>query len=84
MNLREDIETLKSLGIMIDADEEGYLLQIFTKPVEDRPTFFLKSYKEWVQEGLEQETSKHFLKASKENKKKEEHYKLTLDYQTLE
>ena len=36
--LREDIETLKSLGIMIDADEEGYLLQIFTKPIEDRPT----------------------------------------------
>jgi len=38
--LREDIETLKRLGIMIDADEEGYLLQIFTKPVEDRPTLF--------------------------------------------
>ena len=36
--LREDIEKLKSLGIMIDADEEGYLLQIFTKPIEDRPT----------------------------------------------
>ena len=40
--LREDIETLKSLGIMIDADEEGYLLQIFTKPVEDRPTLFFE------------------------------------------
>ena len=41
-NLRENIETLKSLGIMIDADEEGYLLQIFTKPVEDRPTLFFE------------------------------------------
>ena len=40
--LREDIETLKSLGIMIDADDEGYLLQIFTKPVEDRPTLFFE------------------------------------------
>lgn len=40
--LREDINTLKSLGIMIDADEEGYLLQIFTKPVQDRPTLFFE------------------------------------------
>lgn len=38
--LKEDIEKLKALGIMIDADDEGYLLQIFTKPVEDRPTLF--------------------------------------------
>lgn len=40
--LREDIEALKTLGIMIDADEEGYLLQIFTKPIEDRPTLFFE------------------------------------------
>lgn len=40
--LKEDIEKLKSLGIMIDADEEGYLLQIFTKPVQDRPTLFFE------------------------------------------
>ena len=40
--LREDIEILKGLGIMIDADEEGYLLQIFTKPIEDRPTLFFE------------------------------------------
>ncbi len=40
--LKEDIETLKRLGIMIDADEEGYLLQIFTKPVEDRTTLFFE------------------------------------------
>ena len=40
--LGEDIEKLKSLGIMIDADEEGYLLQILTKPVEDRPTLFFE------------------------------------------
>jgi 4-hydroxyphenylpyruvate dioxygenase len=36
----EDIESLKHLGILVDRDDEGYLLQIFTKPVEDRPTVF--------------------------------------------
>ena len=36
----ESIESLKKLGILVDRDEEGYLLQIFTKPVEDRPTVF--------------------------------------------
>jgi len=40
--LGEDIEKLMDLGIMIDADEEGYLLQIFTKPIEDRPTLFFE------------------------------------------
>ena len=40
--LQEDIDKLMKLGIMIDADEEGYLLQIFTKPVEDRPTLFFE------------------------------------------
>lgn len=36
----EDMEVLKKLNILVDRDEEGYLLQIFTKPVEDRPTVF--------------------------------------------
>jgi len=36
----EDIEPLRKLGILVDRDDEGYLLQIFTKPVEDRPTLF--------------------------------------------
>jgi 4-hydroxyphenylpyruvate dioxygenase len=40
--MKEDIEKLMNLGIMIDADEEGYLLQIFTKPIEDRPTLFFE------------------------------------------
>jgi 4-hydroxyphenylpyruvate dioxygenase len=38
----EDINTLKKHGILIDRDEEGYLLQIFTKPVLDRPTMFFE------------------------------------------
>lgn len=40
--IEEDIEPLKKLGILVDRDEEGYLLQIFTKPVEDRPTLFFE------------------------------------------
>lgn len=38
--IEEDIDRLRPLGILVDRDEEGYLLQIFTKPVEDRPTLF--------------------------------------------
>jgi 4-hydroxyphenylpyruvate dioxygenase len=38
----EDLEPLRDLGILVDRDEEGYLLQIFTKPVEDRPTLFFE------------------------------------------
>jgi 4-hydroxyphenylpyruvate dioxygenase len=38
--MKEDIKELQKLSILVDADEEGYLLQIFTKPVEDRPTVF--------------------------------------------
>jgi len=40
--MKEDINELQKLAIMIDADEEGYLLQIFTKPLEDRPTLFFE------------------------------------------
>ncbi|MDX5429328.1 MAG: 4-hydroxyphenylpyruvate dioxygenase [Bacteroidota bacterium] len=38
----EDLEPLKELGILIDRDDEGYLLQLFTKPVSDRPTLFFE------------------------------------------
>jgi 4-hydroxyphenylpyruvate dioxygenase len=38
----EDLAPLKELGILVDSDDEGYLLQIFTKPVEDRPTLFFE------------------------------------------
>jgi 4-hydroxyphenylpyruvate dioxygenase len=38
----EDLKPLQELGILIDRDEEGYLLQIFTKPLEDRPTLFFE------------------------------------------
>ncbi|MEZ4815863.1 MAG: 4-hydroxyphenylpyruvate dioxygenase [Bdellovibrionota bacterium] len=40
--IKEDVEELKKLNILVDRDEEGYLLQIFTRPVEDRPTLFFE------------------------------------------
>jgi len=40
--IREDIAELADLGILVDKDDEGYMLQIFTKPVADRPTLFFE------------------------------------------
>lgn len=39
-DFNEDINTLAELGILVDSDENGYMLQIFTKPIQDRPTLF--------------------------------------------
>ncbi|MBC8173945.1 MAG: 4-hydroxyphenylpyruvate dioxygenase, partial [Chitinophagales bacterium] len=41
-HIDEELSELKKMNILIDRDEEGYLLQIFTKPVEDRPTVFFE------------------------------------------
>ena len=41
-HIDEDLGPLKELGILVDRDDEGYLLQLFTKPVEDRPTLFFE------------------------------------------
>ncbi len=40
--IEEDLTPLRELGILVDRDDEGYLLQLFTKPVEDRPTLFFE------------------------------------------
>lgn len=40
--IEEDLEPLRELGILIDRDDEGYLLQLFTKPILDRPTMFFE------------------------------------------
>lgn len=40
--VREDHERVRELGILVDADDEGYLLQLFTKPLQDRPTLFFE------------------------------------------
>jgi 4-hydroxyphenylpyruvate dioxygenase len=41
-SIDEDLEPLKELGILVDSDNEGYLLQLFSKPVQDRPTLFFE------------------------------------------
>ena len=40
--IKECMETIEKLNILIDFDENGYLLQIFSRPVQDRPTLFLE------------------------------------------
>ncbi|HET9737400.1 MAG TPA: 4-hydroxyphenylpyruvate dioxygenase [Solirubrobacteraceae bacterium] len=40
--IKESLEDLRRLGILVDRDDEGYMLQIFTKPIGDRPTMFLE------------------------------------------
>lgn len=42
VKVKEDLATLQKLKILIDYDDNGYLLQIFTKPVQDRPTVFIE------------------------------------------
>uniref|UniRef100_A0A672YKZ7 4-hydroxyphenylpyruvate dioxygenase n=1 Tax=Sphaeramia orbicularis TaxID=375764 RepID=A0A672YKZ7_9TELE len=42
VKVEEDLDTLQELKILVDYDDNGYLLQIFTKPVQDRPTVFLE------------------------------------------
>ena len=39
-DIHEDVKAIEDLNILVDRDEKGYLLQIFTRPVEDRPTLF--------------------------------------------
>lgn len=40
--VKEDVQKIRELGILVDADDEGYLLQLFTKPLQDRPTLFFE------------------------------------------
>jgi len=48
----EDIEVLKKLRVLVDYDENGYLLQLFTKPLQDRPTFFIEVIQRKNHEGF--------------------------------
>lgn len=42
INVKEDLKMIEELGILVDYDDEGYLLQIFSKPLQDRPTMFIE------------------------------------------
>ena len=41
-NVMEDLDKIQELKILVDFDDQGYLLQIFSKPIEDRPTLFIE------------------------------------------
>jgi 4-hydroxyphenylpyruvate dioxygenase len=41
-DLRHEVSTLRDVGVLADSDDEGHLLQIFTRPLGDRPTLFLE------------------------------------------
>ena len=64
----EDVEVLKKHGILIDRDDEGYLLQLFTKPVVDRPTMFFEVIQRKGAQALGKVISKLCSKASSANK----------------
>lgn len=42
IEIKEDLNAIKELGILVDHDDEGYLLQIFSRPLQDRPTLFIE------------------------------------------
>jgi 4-hydroxyphenylpyruvate dioxygenase len=42
VNVKEDLNTIRELGVLVDYDDEGYLLQIFSRPLQDRPTMFIE------------------------------------------
>jgi 4-hydroxyphenylpyruvate dioxygenase len=42
VGVKEDLDTIRELGILVDYDDEGYLLQIFSRPLQDRPTAFVE------------------------------------------
>ena len=41
-SIKESLDAIRELGILVDRDDEGYLLQIFSKPIQDRPTAFVE------------------------------------------
>jgi 4-hydroxyphenylpyruvate dioxygenase len=41
-SIKENMKDIHELGILVDRDDEGYLLQIFTRPIQDRPTMFIE------------------------------------------
>lgn len=75
----EDIKSLEQLGILVDRDDDGYLLQIFTKPVEDRPTLFF----EIIQRKGARSFGKGNFKALFESIEREQALRGTLDIESV-
>ena len=70
INVSEDIDHLQKNKILIDYDEKGYLLQIFTKPVEDRPTLFFEVIQRKNHEGFGAGNFKSLFVSIEEEQKK--------------
>ena len=67
--IRRTSTTIRKLRILVDRDEEGYLLQLFTKPVEDRPTLFFEIIQRAGSRGFGKAISKRCSKRSRRNRR---------------
>ncbi|KAJ8414793.1 hypothetical protein AAFF_G00023160 [Aldrovandia affinis] len=63
VNVKENLDTLQELKILVDFDDNGYLLQIFTKPIQDRPTVFLEVIQRHNHQGFGAGNFKSLFKA---------------------
>jgi len=70
IQVKEDVDTIEKLGILIDYDDKGYLLQLFTKPVEDRPTLFFEIIQRRNHQGFGAGNFKSLFKAIEDEQAK--------------
>jgi 4-hydroxyphenylpyruvate dioxygenase len=70
IKITEDIDTLEKLKILVDYDDKGYLLQLFTKPVEDRPTLFFEIIQRHNHQGFGAGNFKSLFKAIEDEQAK--------------
>ena len=63
VQIEEDLKKIQELGILVDYDNQGYLLQLFTKPVEDRPTLFFEIIQRHNHQGFGAGNFKSLFKA---------------------
>lgn len=72
INISEDLQRIRELNILVDFDQKGYLLQIFTKPVQDRPTLFLEIIQRHNYDGFGAGNFKALFEAVEMEQKKRE------------
>jgi len=70
IQVKEDVDIIEKLGILIDYDDKGYLLQLFTKPVEDRPTLFFEIIQRRNHQGFGAGNFKSLFKAIEDEQAK--------------
>ena len=70
IHISEDINMIEKLSILVDYDDKGYLLQLFTKPVEDRPTLFFEIIQRHNHQGFGVGNFKSLFKAIEDEQAK--------------